>query len=81
MKLSWGKSCWDGRANCKRGLGVDTAGTDLVAAWGLHSWGVWLIPLMWRCDVLGRCSGLWGQLSCYPFFPTFSFACENPCSF
>ena len=23
VELSWGKSCWDGRANYKWGLGVD----------------------------------------------------------
>ena len=32
VELSWGKSCWDGRVNCKWGLGVDIAGGCVGAA-------------------------------------------------
>ena len=31
VKPSWRKSCWDSRAKCKQGLGVDIAETDVVA--------------------------------------------------
>ena len=42
-------------------------GSDIAGIWwlsgGCISWGVWLLPSLWRCDVLGWCGGVWGQPS------------------
>ena len=64
--------------NESRVWGLMLLGLMWWLGWGLHSWGVWL-PSLWRCDVLGRCGGVWGrpagsQIVMLKIFPIPSFA-------
>ena len=57
----WGKCCSGMAEQNESGVwGLMLLGLMWWLGWELHSWGVWL-PSLWRCDVLGRCSGVWGR--------------------